>query len=224
MGRQSWRDLAFLHWPVAPEVLQPLVPPGLRIDTFGGTSWVGVVPFRMADVAPRGLPAVPGLSAFPELNVRLYVEAGGKPGVWFLSLDAPNPLVVAVARRFFHLPYVRTDIALARDGDAFVCTSVGRDGTPRFRARWRPSGPARESRPGTLEHWLTERYGLYAQRPDGAVRRMEVHHVPWPLQPAEAEVDASGLLASHGLAVEGAPLAHAARRVDVVVWPPEAVP
>src|SRR5690606_34777811 len=112
--RQSWLDLLFIHCPVPLEVLRPLVPDCLKVQEFGGTSWVGVVPFRMAGVMRRPLPDLPGLSAFPELNVRLYVEAEGKPGVWFLSLDATNPLAVWAARRFFHLPYHRANISLQR--------------------------------------------------------------------------------------------------------------
>src|SRR5688572_28968890 len=103
--RQSWEDLLFAHWPVPAAVLRPLVPEELRIEEYDGTSWVGVVPFRMSGVMLRPLPDLPGISAFPELNVRLYVERDGKSGVWFLSLDAYNRLAVWGARRFFHLPY-----------------------------------------------------------------------------------------------------------------------
>jgi uncharacterized protein YqjF (DUF2071 family) len=112
MGRQSWHDLAFLHWPIAAAALRPLVPPSLEVQEFEGTSYIGVVPFRMTDVAPRLLPSMPWLSAFPELNVRLYVERDGKPGVWFLSLDAANPVAVWAARRFFHLPYYLASMSL----------------------------------------------------------------------------------------------------------------
>src|SRR5690606_35517478 len=103
--RQSWLDLLFIHWPVPTAALRPHVPSELSIQEFDGTSWIGLVPFRMAGVMRRPFPDIPGLSAFPELNVRLYVEAEGKPGVWFLSLDATNPLAVWAARRYFHLPY-----------------------------------------------------------------------------------------------------------------------
>src|SRR4051794_15783952 len=106
--RQSWYDLLFAHWPVPAADLRRLVPDGLRVQEFDGTSWVGVVPFRMAGVMRRSLPDLPWVSAFPELNLRLYVERDGKPGVWFLSLDAANALAVWAARRLFHLPYHRT--------------------------------------------------------------------------------------------------------------------
>ena len=108
----TWHDLLFAHWPVPAAQLQPLVPESLEVQEFEGTSWVGVVPFRMAGVMRRPFPDAPGLSAFPELNLRLYVEHNGKPGVWFLSLDATNPIAVWAARRLFHLPYFRARISV----------------------------------------------------------------------------------------------------------------
>lgn len=217
--RQSWRDLLFAHWPVEADRLQRFVPPPLRVQELDGTSWIGLVPFRMAGVMRRPLPDLPWISAFPELNVRLYVEHAGKPGVWFLSLDATNPLAVWAARRYFHLPYYRARIAIRSSGDAFHYRCSRRPGGPVLEASYRPVSPPYESRPGTLEHWLTERYCLYAQAPDGSIWRTEVHHAPWPLQAAEAEISRNSYFASHGLDVGGAPaLLHFARRIDVVVW------
>jgi len=223
--RQSWRDLLFAHWPVAARVLRPLVPEPLEVQEFDGASWVGLVPFRMAGVMRRPLPDLPWVSAFPELNVRLYVEHDGKPGVWFLSLDATNPLAVWAARRFFFLPYFRARIALDRAGDSvrYACRRAG--GEPAFDARYRPTSDPYESTPGTLEHWLTERYCLYAQAPDGTLWRNDVHHLPWPLQAAEAEIARNTYLAAPGLPIDGPPsLLHFARRIDVIVWPGERIP
>lgn len=223
--RQSWRDLLFAHWPVAADALRRFVPPSLEIQELDGTSWVGLVPFRMAGVMRRPLPDLPWISAFPELNVRLYVEHGGKPGVWFLSLDATNPLAVWAARRFFHLPYFRARIELRGSGEEvhYRCHR-GAGAEPSFEASYRPTSPPYESRPGTLEHWLTERYCLYAQAPDGSLWRTEVHHVRWPLQRAEAEISENTYLALHGLPAAGpAQLLHCARRIDVVAWSPSRV-
>lgn len=222
--RQSWCGLLFMHWPVPAKVLRPLVPEPLVIDEHDGTSWVGVVPFRMEGVMRRPWPDVPGLSAFPELNVRLYVQLDGRPGVWFLSLDATNALAVWAARRFFHLPYVRARMQVATDGGSVRYTSSRPDGSAHFDARYGPVSEPVESPPGTLEHFLAERYCLYARSPDGHLWRNEVHHRPWPLQTAAADVARNTYLQAHGLPLSGAPaLLHFARRLDVVVWGAERV-
>ncbi len=222
--RQSWRELLFVHWPVPAAVLRPLVPAGLEVQEFDGTSWVGVVPFRMEGVMRRPFPDLPGVSAFPELNVRLYVEADGKPGVWFLSLDAANPLAVWAARRFLHLPYYLADIAMERKGDDLTFASQRRGAPERFEATYGPTGPDEEAVAGTFEHWLTERYCLYAATPNGRLLRNEVHHAPWPLQPAYAYLEPNTLLAGFGIDVgPGRPHVRYAEGVDVVVWDAEVV-
>ena len=215
-----WYDLLFAHWPVPAAALRRLVPDRLTVQEHGGTSWVGVVPFRMAGVMRRPLPDLPWVSAFPELNVRLYVERDGKPGVWFLSLDAANPLAVWAARRFFHLPYHRARMAITPDGDGFRYESR-RPAAPeaRFTAAYRPSSERLDVRPGSLESFQTERYCLYARSPAGRWLRGQVHHGPWPLHRAEAEIDAAALLAAHGLVVEGPPVLHFSPGVSTVLWP-----
>jgi uncharacterized protein YqjF (DUF2071 family) len=203
-------------------VLEPYVPKPLRVQELDGTSWIGLVPFRMTGVMLRPFPDLPWVSAFPETNVRLYVEHGGKPGVWFLSLDATNPLAVWAARRFFHLPYYRARMSLGRQDDTIVYRSERPSAA--LAATYRPTSGVYASVPGSLEHFLTERYCLYAQAPDGSLRRNEVHHLPWPLQKAEAEIGTNTMLAFHGLTVEGPPaLLHYAHRLDVVVWDAERV-
>jgi uncharacterized protein YqjF (DUF2071 family) len=222
--RQSWCDLLFAHWPVPASALRPLVPEPLQVEEFDGTSWVGVVPFRMEGVMRRPLPDLPCLSAFPELNVRLYVRAEGRPGVWFLSLDAANRCAVWAARRFFCLPYFHAQMKLSTSGTEIRYES-SRSGSRevRFEAVYQPAGPPGESRPGSLEHWLTERYCLYAQCPRGRIHRMEVHHHPWPLRAAEADLIRNDLLRLQRIEVAGPPLLHFSDRLDVVVWPPEPV-
>jgi uncharacterized protein YqjF (DUF2071 family) len=224
--RQSWCDLLFAHWPIAAEKLQPLVPPPLEVQQFDGTSWVGIVPFRMQGVMRRPLPSLPYFSAFPELNLRLYVNHKGRPGVWFLSLDAANALAVWAARRFFHLPYFHSRMRLSGLPEEVQYQSF-RLARPRgieFEAAYRPIGAPYESKAGSLEHWLTERYCLYAQSPRGPIYRAEVHHHPWPLQPAQATITKNDLLQPHGLHIEGPPpLLHFSRHLDVVIWSPRAV-
>jgi uncharacterized protein YqjF (DUF2071 family) len=223
--RQSWKDLLFAHWPVSVDVLRPLVPKGLEIQQFDGTSWVGVVPFRMTGVMRRPFPDLPGVSAFPELNVRLYVERDDKPGVWFLSLDAGNALAVWGAKRWFHLPYYFADMSMTPKGEGFDFSSKRRtafaDTASKFAAfssSYRPVSPVFEAKPGTLEHFLTERYCMYAMSRDGTMYRGDVHHAPWPLQQGSAEIDATDLLATHRLEVQGAPVLHFSAGVDVIVW------
>jgi uncharacterized protein YqjF (DUF2071 family) len=218
--RQSWCDLLFMHWPVPVSTLRPLVPEKLELDTFEGTAWLGLVPFRMAGVMRRPLPDLPWVSAFPELNVRTYVTLDDKPGVWFLSLDAANPLAVWAARRYFHLPYYLAKMSLRQDAQGIRYRSV-RPGAEVV-ASYRPTSEPYLARPGSLEHWLTERYCLYAEAPNGSLWRSDVHHHPWPLQSAVASLEHNTLLHTHGITVEGPPaLLHFARRLDVVVWKAE---
>lgn len=224
--RQTWHDLLFAHWPLDPAVLRPLLPPGLHVDTFGGQAWVGVVPFGMREVYPRGTFAMPGLSAFLELNVRTYVTdregPAAKPGVWFFSLDAASRLAVRTARRWFHLPYFDADMQLATVGDAvrYASRRTHRGAPPaELRADYAATGPVRLARPGTLEHWLTERYCLYTVGRRGALLRGEIHHPPWPLQPAEADFDVNTMARAAGIVLPAdAPLAHFAKSIDVAVW------
>lgn len=222
--RMRWADLLFAHWSMDPAELRPLVPLQLDLDTLDGRAWLGIVPFRMEDVAPRGLPAVPRLSVFPELNVRTYVTHRGLPGVWFLSLDAASPLTVIGARRWFHLPYVHASMAADRVGDEVEYRSQRRDRSvpgAEFRARYGPAGPVELAAPGSLDTFLTARDRLFALDGDGRVLRSEIRHAPWPLQPATATLDAASLAAAHGLVLpDEAPHLRFARRVDVRAWWP----
>ena len=221
--RMSWHDLLFAHAPMPVAELRARVPAALELDTFDGVAWLGVVPFRMTRVGPRWLPPLPGHSAFPECNVRTYVTHGGRPGVWFFSLEATDPLAVRAARRFFHLPYFDADMSCEPDGDGIVyrSTRTHRDAPPAaFSARYRPTGPARRTRPGDLDHWLTERYCLYAVDGRGRLRRCDIAHEPWSLEPAEAEISVNSLVSPLGLAFPPAPpLLHFARRLDVTTGP-----
>ena len=215
--RQSWRDLLFMHWPVPASTLRALVPEKLELQEFEGTAWLGLVPFRMVGVMRRPWPDMPGISAFPELNVRTYVALDGKPGVWFLSLDAANRLAVWAARRFFHLPYYMADMSLVEDAHGLHYRSLRRGGE--LVATYRPTSAPYFARAGMLEHWLTERYCLYAEAPDGSIWRNDVHHHRWPLQSATANVERNTYLDLHGISVGDSPaLLHFARRLDVVVW------
>jgi uncharacterized protein YqjF (DUF2071 family) len=215
--RQSWCDLLFAHWPVPATALRRFVPPALELQEFDGTAWLGLVPFRMAGVMRRPWPDLPWVSAFPELNVRTYVTIDGKPGVWFLSLDATNALAVWAARRFFFLPYYRARMSITPEANGFRYTSA-RAGAD-FVASYAPTSEPYQATAGSLEHWLTERYCLYASAPDGSLWRNDVHHHPWSLQAARASFELNSMLDFHGIQVRESPaLLHFARRIDVVVW------
>jgi hypothetical protein len=215
---QTWNDLAFLHWRVDRALLRPLVPDSLTIDECDGTAWVALTPFWISGATLRGLPPIPSLSTFPETNVRTYVTYGERPGVWFFSLDAQSHLAVFGARLLFGLPYVHADIAVKRDGEAIDYDLRRRSGV-RFSARYNATGAAQHAIAGTLEHFLTERYCLYAHSAGGGLHRAEIQHVPWPLQRARVHIRQNDLLAANGLGVSGDPLVHYAARLDVVIWP-----
>lgn len=224
--RQTWRDLLFAHWPVPVATLRPLVPACLDLDLFEGSAWVGIVPFRVTGGRPRGVPCSPVAGAFPELNVRTYVVPHDgterKPGVWFLSLDAGSPVAVAVARRWFYLPYFNARMMARTEEEKIRYTSRRTHrGAPlaAFAAMYLPTAPVALSEPGTLAHWLTERYCLYATDRRGRLYRGDIHHPRWPLQAAEAAITVNTMAAAHGITLpESAPLLHFARRLDVRFW------
>lgn len=227
--KQKWHDLLFAHWPAAVEELRPLIPRGLEIDTFEGQAWLGVVPFRMSGVRARGTIAMPGLSRFPELNVRTYVTRDGKPGVWFFSLDAANAVAVWAARVAFHLPYFRAAMKCEENSGwiDYVSARRGRHGLPAALAgRYRPIGETFAARPGTIEYFLTERYCLYTADKRGRIIRCEIHHRAWALQLAEAAFQENTMAVAAGIAIPDAQaeLLHFSRRQDVLVWAPERVP
>jgi uncharacterized protein YqjF (DUF2071 family) len=220
---QTWNDLLFAHWPVDAEALRPLVPAGFELDRFEGATWLGIVPFHMTNVAPRLVPALPWVSAFPELNVRTYVTVGGKPGVFFFSLDAGNALAVAAARTLLNLPYYTAAMAVIPANGGIDYTSR-RSSPPAadFTASYRGLGDRTPPRRGTLEYFLTERYCLYAVDHSFHAYRLDIHHPPWPLESAEAEITVNTMAGAAGVRLPSmAPLLHFCKRQDMVCWAPE---
>lgn len=215
---QSWHDLLFAHWPTAPEAMRPLIPPQLALDLFEGQCWVGIAPFWMSGVRARGVPAIAGVSCFPELNVRSYVAYGGKPGVYFFSLDAGSRLAVRAGRTFYHLPYFFANMKAEALGDEIVYDSARRHAAAEFHGRYRPIAPVEFRKPGTLEHWLTERYCLYTVY-KSKVYRGEIHHAPWPVQDAQAEIRVNSMASAAGIVLTHTkPLLHFAKRLDALIW------
>ncbi|MBC6697697.1 YqjF family protein [Hymenobacter puniceus] len=226
--RQRWSNLLFAHWPVPPELLRPYLPARLEVDTFAGQAWLGVVPFTMSDIRPLGLPAVPGLSALHELNVRTYATLDGVPGVWFLSLDATQPLGVWAARTLFHLPYLHARISLTEKAGMLraVAERTHRGAAPAtFAATWKPGAVLPQAELGTLAYFLTERYCLYTAGPNlmqdvqgSSLWRGRLFHEPWTLRAATLHEWDSTLVESHGLPTPlGPPLLYATDPLDVQV-------
>jgi uncharacterized protein YqjF (DUF2071 family) len=197
--------------------LSAVLPPRVEPDEFEGTAWIGITPFRAAGTRLRFTLPIPFLSSFPELNVRTYVTRGGKPGIWFMSLDTCNRPAVHVARRTYRVPYHHANQAMRRRGEWIEFAS--RRGEARFAARYRATGPVREAEPGTFEHFMAERYCLYTMNEERELLRGDIEHRPWPLQPAEAEISGNSMARPYGIELRGEPRVHYADRVDVVFWP-----
>jgi uncharacterized protein YqjF (DUF2071 family) len=219
---QQWHNLLFAHWAVDPAAVRALVPAGLEVDTYGGQAWIGVIVFRLSGVRMRGLPPLPGLAAFPEVNLRLYVTAEGKPGVQFLSLDASNLPALALARPWWRLPYHYAGIEWYGEDDHIAFAAARRDDESgaALEVSYTPSGPVQPAARGSLAAWLTERYCYYTTNRRGDLYRCEIHHAPWLLQPARAT------LAVNTLAAAGAWPCRPARRCCTMpaTWPPASGP
>jgi len=217
--KQIWHDLLFAHWPIARDALRPLVPAQLELDSFEGQGWVGVIPFWMSGVRPRCVPAIPGLSRFAELNVRTYVRFGRTPGVYFFSLDAANRAAVWAARAFYHLPYFFANMRVEHSQEwiEYSCCRVRSDAE--FRGRYAAAGKATHPVSGSIEHFLTERYCLFTVY-GNRVYRCDIHHPPWPLQQARAEIRHNTMAQASGISLPSTPpLLHYAARQEVLVWP-----
>jgi len=224
---QRWHELLFAHWPVPVEVLRPLIPARLAIDTREKEAWLGVIPFRMTGVRLRSTLAIRGLAAFPELNVRTYVVCDGKPGVWFFSLDAGNAIAVRAARAWFHLPYYRARMRSHAEGDWIEYRSERTHtgaAAAELKIRYRGCGTEQIAERGTLAHWLTERYCLYAPGARGQIYRGEIHHAPWRLRSAEAVIERNTMAEALGVKLPKVePVLYFAESQEVVVWAPKRV-
>jgi uncharacterized protein YqjF (DUF2071 family) len=223
--RQDWVQLSFLHWSLEPETLSSLLPSGLNLDTFEGKAYLGLVPFVMDNVRPRYLPCVPGFSRFPEFNIRTYVHYDGIPGVLFFSLDAANRIAVWLGRRGFNMPYFFAKMSVETQGEKTRYASTRRhcpDGERAFVGTVTTSGERYFAQPGSLEHWLTERYCFYGEHPKGGFVRCDVAHAPWPLQKGVAEIENNSLIESFGVQTAKNPeWVHTSTGVQVLGWRPE---
>lgn len=221
---QTWDKLLFLHWPISEHRLRPLVPSRLDIDTYDGTGWIGITPFTIRNLRPHFLPSIPILSSTHELNVRTYVHLDGVPGVWFLSLDASNPLAILGARMGFALPYFLARMSLKETNSEIQFVSRRRHPAAEradIHVKWRTHEKLPEAAPESLDFFLLERYCLYAAR-GGRLARTRIHHRPWPLKRATVQLLSSTMIESHRLPTPSMePVLHAlAAPIDVDVWAP----
>lgn len=215
----TFEDVLIAHWRVPAERLRPLLPGGLELEERDGSAWLGLLGFTSRDLRAQGTLPVPGVS-YPQLNVRTYVRAGGRPGVWFLGQSVGSRVAAGAARRLFGLPVRHARMTLRR-GARIELTSArtGSDGRPVvFSARYGPTGPVFEAAPGSLEEFLVERFCLYVEA-GGKLLRGEIHHRPWALQKAEAEIELN-TMAPPGIELAAGPnLVHYTARQDVLAWP-----
>jgi len=219
---QTWRELIFAHWALEPAALEAVVPRELPLDLWEGKVWLGVTPFVVTGAHPRGVPPLPWLANFAELNTRTYVTVDGKPGIYFLSLDASRLPAVIAARRLYHLPYFHARMR-ARGGQgtriSYGSERRSGDGPPAaFRAEYGPKAGGLDGG-GPLARWLAERYCLYVKDRGTQVLRADIHHPPWPLEPAWLDVSLNTMGQPFGLDLSASPLVHFAARQDTLVWP-----
>ena len=224
--RQEWHDLLFAHWPVPLDLLRQKVPAQLDLDLWHGEAYVGVVPFVLRNMRPRGVRAIPILSHFAEINVRTYVTYKGIPGVYFFSLDAANLSAVLGARFAYALPYYHAKFSIQKtnDGIAYASRRLQRPKPADFRGRYWPVSDVHAYAPPdqSLERFLSERYCLYAVS-TSHVYRTVVHHLPWPLQSAEATIERNSMVGPVGIPLLGQPILHYSKFMDVLTWLPEQV-
>jgi uncharacterized protein YqjF (DUF2071 family) len=217
---QTWCDLLFAHWRVPAEKLRRVMPPTLPLHLYDdGSAWLGITPFVVKGLRPRGTPPLPWISHFAELNVRTYVELDGKPGIYFFSLDAARRAAVIAARRVYRLPYFHARMRADKVGARMDYESkrIDSSGAPAaFRAQYSPAGEVTDDH---LARWLAERYCAYTVDENGRPLRIDIHHPPWPLQPAEGELEAQGMADQIGIELEGDPLLHFSARQDTLIWP-----
>ena len=223
--RQRWNDLLFAHWAVPASMIAPHLPNGLEVDTYDGRAWIGVIPFWMDQVLTRSIGnhtfGVPTTHTFPELNLRTYVRSSlsGRPGVFFFSLDCASPLAVLGARTLFHLPYYPARMSRITTRNEVRYESQRQLSPARYEATYAPAGPQLPpSQPGTLPHFLTERYCLFTPS-FGRLLVGDIHHHPWPLQPAAADFRLNKIPAVHGITLpDTAPVLHFSREIEVLLW------
>lgn len=221
---QEWRNLTFMHWEVEPEVLMPHIPKGLEIDLFQGKAYVGTIPFVMKNVRPRMLPSLPGVSTFPEFNIRTYVTKNGKPGVLFITLDAQSRITCWHAPRSYGLPYRYAKCSLDASDDKYSWKSRRTSDGVELEGECEIHGESRVAEKNSLEYFLFERYSLYTEH-RGKLHMAYTLHAPWVFKDGNVKITKNTLTESYGLGIDviNPHYVHASEGVYVQTWPIEEV-
>lgn len=216
IAKQQWNDLLFMHWPVPYDVLRPLIPEALELETNDGQAWLSMITFRASHNRLRKLPG--SLAAYLELNVRTYVRFYDEPGVYFLSLDASHPLVVAGAKELFSLPYFYADMKMICSNGQDVSFTSRRIANPAksLTVSYRPFPRVHREEETTLVYWLTERYCLYTFR-GGRILKGPISHLPWELQDAAVHMESNGFFPE--IPMKEIPLIHFSKQKEVYFHP-----
>jgi uncharacterized protein YqjF (DUF2071 family) len=218
--QQTWESLLFMHWPVPPASIRPLIPSGLELDLFEGEAWVSISPFRVNQLKLASLPPIPGIDSFLELNVRTYVHRRGFPGVWFFSLDASKFIPVLAARVLFALPYMRAQMSFEEGNSNYVFTS-NRLISPsaEFHAHWRSGVTLADPHSESLAFFLVERYALFSGE-DASISMTRIYHRPWILEEAFLLSSKSTMIAALGIPEpQSDPILHFSRSLNLDIWP-----
>ncbi len=217
---QEWRNLSFLHWEVEPEKLKQYIPEDVEIDYFNGKSYVGVIPFLMKNVRPRYLPSVPGISTFPEFNIRTYVKKNGKAGVLFLTLDAQSRVTCTYAPRAYGLPYNYAKCKLKIKEDFFEWESRRTKEGFELKGTCVAISEEMQAEPNTIENFLFERYSLYVKHKNTSKMAYTLHD-PWKFKEGKATLSVNTLTESYNLGIKNPlipDLVHMSNGVYVHTW------
>jgi hypothetical protein len=234
---QSCNDLLFAHFAIDPPTLRRLVPDALTLDLYDGVAWLTVSPSSISHMRPSGIPALPGLSFFQQVNLRTYVTVQGKPGLYYFSVDTGSLSAVWFARVFFRMQYWHSGIQIsgatlqARKPEtptihfrsSRLHGPAAIEGSAKFEVEYAPEGEPRLARRGSLDEFLVERYCVYSLN-RRRLYRTEVHHQPWPLQPVRVKIRANSLAEPFGLELPIVPdVCHFSRSLKMLVWAPQSI-
>jgi uncharacterized protein YqjF (DUF2071 family) len=218
--KQSWKNVFFIHLPVSAPSLRPHIPSCLDLDVYEGEPWISLVLFTIEGIYLKGIP-FSVVSAFPEINVRTYISYNKRPGVFFLSLDAKHWATYTIAKKWYHLPYYESQISVKQTNQFTSYNSIRKDRKvvpAEFKGTLKSLSETFYSKQNSLEYWLTERYYLYSSNQGKDAFRAKIHHEPWQLQEAKAEINANTLISSMNiLPLNEDPIVHFSTGTNVLI-------